>query len=224
MAVTASQESSMTFARARRALAFDRARRWRGALLLLGAALALASCESSSKCGGSSGYEVNDLQTPLLASCTSTAATTSSAGSTTDVTNTAMVSQNIGVNTNAYLGTFYPMPAVANSGGGAVMMPTPGTAATLTFQTGPVHAVAGTNDYTLTASASGYTLYCDVQGGTETYFDTTYAFYSEMTSTTATLRVNYPTFTGTGSFTLECVGKNSGGGTTNLATLVVDFP
>ena len=185
------------------------------ATLALLVTLFLSACGSGSSCGGGSGYQVDGV--PGLLSCSSSGGTgtTSSAGSTTDVTNTSAVAQNTGFNSDVFATSIYY--AMSNT---TQTMPTAGTAATLTLSPTSAHPQSNPNDYTLTTTATGFNLYCEIAGGGVTYHDPTYSLIQNLSST---LRVNFPTFTGTGTFTIQCVGT-SGGGNTTATTLQVIVP
>ncbi len=204
------------------------ARRNAGFLLAAVAALILAGCGGGSGgCGGgmSSGYQVDGIDRPGLLACGGSSAPagmmSGGAGGPTDVANLAMVAQNLGVNTNAYLGVYYAMPANLSA---SVPMPAAAGPATLSLPAGPVHPAANPNDYALTASASGYYIYCEVAGSGYTFFYQAYPLYNQMTGTSAVLRINYPTFTTAGSFTINCVGINGAAATTTQASMVVTVP
>ena len=195
-------------------------RRLPGFACFLGAlALAILAGCNSSGCGGmggGSGYQVDGL--PGLLSCSSTTSSTNGAGGATDPMSATMVAQNTGFNSNANTtGIIYPMPGTMGT------LPAAGTSSTLTL-TGPAHPNVNpsSTDYTLTASpaVSGDALQCEIAGGGLVYADSIYGAWS---GTSATLQLNYPMFTGGGSFTINCVGVN-GGGNTTLATLTVNVP
>jgi len=133
-----------------------------------------------------------------------------------------MIAQNTGFNSNASdpSGTvFYAMqPATGTLPTGGPV----GTTATLTFATtGPVHPMTNPNDYTLNASITGLTPKCEIAMGGVVFADPT--IYGPMTGTKGTLQINYPMFTGTGSFTINCIGAQ-GTAYTAQTSLTVTVP
>jgi len=202
-------------------------RRLPGSACLLGAlALAILAGCNSGGCGGmggGSGYQVDGL--PGLLSCSSTTSSTNAAGTTTDVTMPTMIAQNTGFNNNEFDPSgpvFYPMTMMATT------FPATGTTPVLAFPAGSVSVPnnpTNPNDYTLTMSplTAGYTLECEIGGTTNQVFVAT-APYAVITGSSATLQVNFPMFTNTGKFTIDCIGVNASGSTTALASLTVNVP
>ena len=184
-----------------------------GCLLGAAAMALLAACQGSScNMSGSSGYQVDG--TPGLMACSMTSTTSTASTTPTNPADPVAVAMNTGFNNNGYVGVYYAMPGTATA------LPAAGTTSTLTLPTGPVHPVTNPNDYAMTGLIAGSTLSCEIASGGLTF--TSNPLYT-MSGTTATLRVNYPPFMGTGSFTIDCVAVN-GTSKTTMATLTVNVP